>query len=339
MTTPRDPLAAALRDALASERTSPSAHADDDALIARAVARATAALAVAPATAAVISTSRSAGAAEQATTSSAAKPAAAKPVAAAKPAASSAAKSSAAKISATESARLVALTRPRTRLLRVMLPLAAAFAASIAVAAVYVSSQSAQPLPSPATFTPLEPAPEQHTSTSSITPAEIKAEPSVSVHDLPSAKTLAAVTSDTVAFSPPPHADSPVTAAELFRDANAQRRANELGKAVDLYKTLQKRFPGAPETQASRVSLGRLLLDRQGDAAGALVQFDAYLAGAQADGGTLAEEARLGRALSFEKLGRRADEARAWEELLARHPQSLHGSRAHERLNVIASER
>ncbi|MCW5835528.1 MAG: tetratricopeptide repeat protein [Labilithrix sp.] len=331
MTTPRDPLAAALRDALASERTSPEAHADDDALIARAVARATTALTAAPATATASSTATARG------------ETAAKDGGTAKTSRAAKAGAPAAKTAATESARLSALTaRPRTRLLRVMLPLAAAFAASIAVAAVYVSSQSTEPPPSSSTEAPLEPAPPEpgpQAKTTTMMPAEAKTEPSVSVHDLPSAKTLAAVTSDTVAFSPPPHADSPVTAAELFRDANTQRRANELGKAVDLYKTLQRRFPDAPETQASRVSLGRLLLDRQGDAAGALAQFDAYLAGAQSDGGTLAEEARLGRALAFEKLGRKDDEQRAWEELLARHPQSLHGSRARERLGVLGSER
>ena len=125
-----------------------------------------------------------------------------------------------------------------------------------------------------------------------------------------------------------------MTAAELFRDANAERRAGHIDKATDLYKALQKRYPDAPETQASRVSLGRLLLDRQGNAAGALAQFDAYLAEAPADGGTLAEEARVGRALAFDKLGRKTDERRAGKSS-SRGTQSLHSARAHERLGVL----
>ncbi|MBX3210318.1 MAG: tetratricopeptide repeat protein [Labilithrix sp.] len=330
MTTPRDPLATALRDALASESTSPAARADDDALIARAVARATSKLAAGPA---------AASASESARTGSSASKAAAN---ASRSSAPKTAKVPAAQASATDSARLLAVAAlPRARILRVMLPLAAAFAASIATAAVYVS-RSSEPEPPPAPVEAPEPppaAPEGHAKTSTIMPAESRPEPSVSVHDLPSAKPLAAVTSDTVAFSPPPPADSPVTAAELFREANAERRAGNLNKAVDQYRALQKRYPDAPETQASRVSLGRLLLDRHGDASGALAQFEAYLAGAQADGGTLAEEARLGRALAFEKLGRRDDERRALEELLVRHPHSLHGSRARERLDVIGSTR
>lgn len=308
MTTPRDPLAEALREALASERPSPGARTQDDALIARAIARATTTLAAA---------SPSADASSKVATSSVAE----------------ASKSA----SASQSVRVLALTaRPSSRAFRIALPLAAAFAASLAMAAVYVSSQSPEiPEASVETSGPEATNPEPPASTTTNSPVETKSDPSVSVHDLPSAKTLAAVTSDTVSFSPPPPADSPVTAAELFRDANAERRAGHIEKASDLYRALQKRFPDAPETQASRVSLGRLLLDRQSNAAGALAQFDAYLAGAPADGGTLAEEARVGRALAFEKLGRKDDERRAWEELIARHPQSLHSARAHERLGVL----
>ena len=308
MTTPRDPLADALREALASERLSPGARAHDDALIARAIARATTTLAAA---------SPSADASSKVATASVAE----------------ASKSA----SASQSVRVLALTaRPSSRVFRVVLPLAAAFAASLAMAAVYVSSESPEIPEAPVeTSVPEVTNPEPLATTTTNSPVETNADPSISVHDLPSAKTLAAVTSDTVSFSPPPPADSPVTAAELFRDANAERRAGHIEKASDLYTALQKRFPDAPETQASRVSLGRLLLDRQGNAAVALAQFDAYLAGAPADGGTLAEEARVGRALALEKLGRKADERRAWEELIARHPQSFHNARASERLEVL----
>ena len=314
MTTPRDPLAAALREALEAEQPS----AADDALIARAIARATTSLAAAP----VVSSSASADSSS-------------------KIAASKVASSEPPAPSALESARhLKVVVRPRTRVLRVALPLAAAFAASIAMAAVYVSSSRGPDAPpaAPSVELPEVPpaSPADPTQTSTIMPAET---PSVSVNDLPSAKPLAAVTSEHVSFPPPPPADSPVTAAELFRDANAERRAGNIGRSIDLYRSLQKRHPDAPETQASRVSLGRLLLDRQGDANGALAQFDAYLKGAPADGGSLAEEARVGRALAFEKLGRKDDERRAWEDLVSRHPQSLHSARARERLGVLSGTR
>lgn len=311
MTTPRDPLAAALFEALEAERPA----ANDDALIARAIARATTTLA--------------APAAKATSTSSSA---------------DSSSKIAASKVStsAAEPTRVVSISRPRSRVLRVALPLAAAFAASIAMASVYVSSHGPEPKPAPSIEVPEAPAPvEAPAPITKNLPAETPTtEPSLSVHDLPSAKPLAAVTSDTVSFSPPPPpADSPVTAAELFRDANAERRAGNIGKAIDLYRSLQKRHPDAPETQASRVSLGRLLLDRKGDANGALAQFDAYLNGSPADGGTLAEEARVGRALAFEKLGRKDEERRAWEELVSKHPQSLHSARARERLGVLSGTR
>jgi hypothetical protein len=78
-----------------------------------------------------------------------------------------------------------------------------------------------------------------------------------------------------------------------------------------------------------------LLLDRRGDTAGALAQFDAYLRSSSSDR-ALAEEARLGRALVFQRQGRQEEERRAWHELLERHPDSLYASRARERLRALA---
>jgi TolA-binding protein len=300
MTTLRDPLATALREAIAAE---PISISRDDALIARAIAGATAKLAVPAVTA----------------TAPEMEPAI-------EPASVNA-----------KSAPVVKLaSHRRSRVVRIALPVAAAFAASIALAAAFVSSQqgvvtpASRPVEAPAA--PLAPA-AAHTQN---LPAEIATEPSVSVHDLPSAQPLVAVTTETVSSPPPPSVNSAVTAAELFRDANAERRAGNIGKAADLYRALQKQHPNAAETQASRVSLGRLLLDRQGDANGALVQFDAYLKSATEDSGTLSEEARVGRALALERLGRQAEERRAWEELVARHPQSLHAGRARERLEILS---
>jgi TolA-binding protein len=327
MMTLRNTLAGALREALAAEPT--PGIGEDDALITRAVARATTRLAAPTKATSADSSSKFPASNSVATTSS-----------------------------VTESARHLKIVASSPRAVRFALPLAAAFAASLAMAAVYVSSSEhhgapasgsataehrVDPAPVPArpsvaAAEPVAEPPAETAQPSNNSPAETATEPSISVNDLPSAKPLAVVTSDTVSFSPPsPPADSPVTAAELFRDANAERRAGHIEKAVELYRSLQKRYPEAPETQASRVSLGRLLLDRQDNPSGALAQFDAYLAGAPADGGSLAEEARVGRALAFEHLGRQDDERRAWEELMARHPQSLHASRARERLAALGT--
>lgn len=216
------------------------------------------------------------------------------------------------------------------RWLRVAIPLAAAFAASIAMAAVMLANRAPTPAaPAPAAAPSPTPASPTAKAATAGTPAP-DTTPTMSVEDLPSAKLAPAVMKPaTVAPS-----EAAPSAAELFRTANTERRAGDVAKAIELYRTLQKEHPGSPESQASHVSLGRLLLDRQNDAAGALPQFDAYLKSGASDG-TLAEEARIGRALALQRLGRSDDERRAWQELLDRHPQSLYAPRARERLGAL----
>jgi tetratricopeptide (TPR) repeat protein len=206
--------------------------------------------------------------------------------------------------------------------------------------AVYMSYR-AKPAPSnDTTHTLQESAPPVATSPSApparvIAPAGDGA-PTIDVDDLPSVAPQASVGA---ARSEGQHVAAPPTStgtpAELFRDANASRRAGEVDKAVELYSALVARHADTPEALAARVSLGRLLLDRRGDAAGALVQFDAYLKSSSSDR-ALAEEARLGRALVFQRQGLQEEERRAWHELLERHPDSLYASRARERLRVLA---
>jgi hypothetical protein len=101
-------------------------------------------------------------------------------------------------------------------------------------------------------------------------------------------------------------------------------------EAVRLYRALQERFAGTSEELVSRVTLGRLLLDRLGDSRGALVQFNSYLA--SPGGGALREEAMVGRALSLGRMGRAAEERAAWQALLDAWPKSTHGKRARARL-------
>ncbi len=126
----------------------------------------------------------------------------------------------------------------------------------------------------------------------------------------------------------PPSLDP--TAAQLFAQANEARRRGDEALAVRQYGTLQRRFPRAPEASLSHVALARLYLDRLGDPARALAEFDQYLAGGREGG--LDEETLVGRALALQRLGRAADEKDAWQKLLAMFPNSLSAVRARARL-------
>ena len=124
------------------------------------------------------------------------------------------------------------------------------------------------------------------------------------------------------------------TAAELFRLASAARREGDLGRARELFSTLQRKFPESGEARVSRVSLGKLLLaaNRPADAER---EFAAYLRGNEQ---VLAEEAYVGRATALSRLGRNADEARVWQDLLRTHPSSLYAAKARERLQTLGAE-
>jgi hypothetical protein len=122
----------------------------------------------------------------------------------------------------------------------------------------------------------------------------------------------------------------PASASELFSRANQARRDGKATEAVRLYRALQERFSGTSEELVSRVTLGRLLLDRLGDSRGALVQFNSYLA--SPGGGVLREEAMVGRALSLGRMGRTAEERVAWHALLDTFPKSTQRKRAQARL-------
>lgn len=297
MTMPRDPLADTLRDALAAE----SPRADEDAILARALDKAMAQVAL-PA-AASITPSAQGG-----------------------------------EISPSVQAKLASV-RPigssrRGRAIKYALPIAAAFAASVAMGAIYTVMRS----PKAPTIEPMVAAPPARTAplgtaTGAATvasPAKDPA-PTMSVDDLPNAAPPPSTPS--AARSTPGPASS-ATPAELFRDANSARRSGDVDTAIDLYKSLVAHHAGTAEAHAARVSLGRLLLDRRGDAAGALAQFDAYLSSTSSDR-ALAEEARVGRALVFLRQGRTQEEQRAWQELLDKNPDSLHAARARERLRAL----
>lgn len=123
------------------------------------------------------------------------------------------------------------------------------------------------------------------------------------------------------------------TARELFSSANSARRASHGLRASSLYRELQQRYPSSPEALVSRVSFGRVLLEQLGDPAGALAQFDGYLA--QTTQTALAEEALFGRATALSQLGRLDAERETWRTLLARYPSSIYAERARVRTEGI----
>jgi TolA-binding protein len=151
-------------------------------------------------------------------------------------------------------------------------------------------------------------------------------EPPVSAAKPPSVPN-AASTSD-------PKAAPRLTVGELFARANAARRSGEVTRAAQLYRELQRSYPSSSEAALSRVTLGRLLLDRLGDPSGALAQFNAYLAGAGS--GSLREEGLIGRALALARLGRTTEEQAAWRTLLVYNPRTTYAEHAHKRIEASA---
>jgi len=132
----------------------------------------------------------------------------------------------------------------------------------------------------------------------------------------------------------PEAAPSPVVAGEppasLYRRANEARRARAHDEAASLYRSLLAAHPDAPESQQARVTLGRLLLDRGGDAREAESLFAAYLR--REPRGIEAETAMAGRARALQRAGRARDERAAWSTLLAAFPESVHADEARRRV-------
>jgi TolA-binding protein len=148
--------------------------------------------------------------------------------------------------------------------------------------------------------------------------------PPVEVAPLPASK------ANSSARAKPAEEAQVTTPEQLYAAANEARR-HDPAEATKLYHQLQQQFPGTREEINSRFTLARFLLDRGEDPAQALALFTRYLAA----NGTLAEEARLGRATALGRLGRTQEERQAWQELLAFHPNSIHAERARRRLDEL----
>ncbi len=124
------------------------------------------------------------------------------------------------------------------------------------------------------------------------------------------------------------------TAAELFRGANAARRAGDFGAARRAYSHLIAMYPFTDEARLSQVSLGKLLL-ANGDAVDAEREFRRYLTNGHEP---LAEEALVSQAESLRALNRAGDERAAWTRLLAEHPNSVYAARARARLRALGQD-
>lgn len=132
-------------------------------------------------------------------------------------------------------------------------------------------------------------------------------------------------------LTPTATTENSLSASALFAGANRARASGDSGRAIQLYRSLQQKFPRSREAELSQLTLARLFLDN-GDARSALGGFDAYLG---RGGRTLQAEALVGRALSLRALGRREAEITAWRDVLERHPRSVYARQASERLSAL----
>jgi TolA-binding protein len=133
-----------------------------------------------------------------------------------------------------------------------------------------------------------------------------------------------------VSVAPPPLA-SPPDASALFGRGSEARRLGDHARAAHFYRALLEDYPQSSEAHEALAVLGRMLLD-DADAEGALRCFEQYLRVGGAVGGAVREDVMLGRALSLRRLGRTGEETRAWEDLVAQYPSSVHAERARRRL-------
>jgi TolA-binding protein len=218
--------------------------------------------------------------------------------------------------------RVVRRRRTIGALAAVAFVIAGVGAAAVLRSGVLRTSLAAQP----AVTAPVKTQEESTPSNSAMSTTPISEAPAMSAEKPPPIPN-AAPTSD-------PKAAPRLPVGELFARANAARRSGEVTRAAQLYRELQRTYPSSSEAALSRVTLGRLLLDRLGDPNGALAQFNAYLAGTGS--GSLREEGLIGRALALARLGRTTEEQAAWRALLVYNPRTTYAEHAHKRIEDSA---
>ncbi len=114
---------------------------------------------------------------------------------------------------------------------------------------------------------------------------------------------------------------APITpsAEELLAVARQALREQRWSDAASAYRRIVISLPASPEAHTVLVPLARLEIERLDQPATALNDLDAYLVAS----GPLDVEARLAQVAAYRKLGDAKQEARAIDEFLAAHPQSL----------------
>jgi hypothetical protein len=120
------------------------------------------------------------------------------------------------------------------------------------------------------------------------------------------------------------------SAASLLSRARNELAAGNARAALGVYERLRATYPTSPEARTVLVTIGKLELDLK-QPARALKSFDAYLAAP----GPLAPEALAGRIRALRALGRTADERRAIETYLSRHPDGFESPLLRQRLEVL----
>jgi len=101
------------------------------------------------------------------------------------------------------------------------------------------------------------------------------------------------------------------SAASLLTQAHEARSRGQIESGNLSFGSTAARFKGSSEARVSRVSLGKLYMNKN-LAGAALQQFSDYLVA----GGPLEEEALVGRAQALAALGRRSEELSTWQMLI-----------------------
>ncbi len=125
------------------------------------------------------------------------------------------------------------------------------------------------------------------------------------------------------------------TAGEFIARARDCQLANQWNCVADNYLQVIASYPDSADAATVLLPLAYAELTHLNDAASALAHFERYLS-ARA-GGTLANEAWLGKARALRLLGRGTDEAAALRALLTLDPRGPYAAQARARLDELAT--
>ncbi len=141
--------------------------------------------------------------------------------------------------------------------------------------------------------------------------------------------------SATSAGATPPESPRAVvpSARDMLRSAWELLKDKRWAEAASAYQAIERAHPGSAEAHVVLVRLGDLQLNHLAQPQAALVAYQRYLG---EGGGPLEAEARYGKVLALQKLGRAGEERAAIEEFLRAHPSSLKAASLTQRLSELA---